>query len=68
MFCWFHYSCEKAFTCLHGIQPAGPDRDGAYSVNAWRFLCRPDSLLTASLKCYFAAVLVSGVQVTLLSF
>lgn len=61
MFCWFHYSCEKAFTCLHGIQPTGPDRDGSYSMNA----CRRGSLLTASLKCYFAAVLVSGVQVAL---
>lgn len=60
-----HYSCGKAFTCLHCVRPAGPGRDGACGMNAWRCLSRPDSLLAASLKCYFAAVLVRGMQVAL---
>lgn len=65
-FCWLSITARKrhspAFTVFN---LRGPDRDGACSMNAWRYLSRPDSLLTASLKYYFAAVLVSGVQVAL---
>lgn len=51
---------------LHkGVQPAAPDRDAACSMGAWRCLSRPGPLLSASQKCYFTAVLVRGVQVTL---
>lgn len=60
-----HYSCGKAFTCLHCVRPAAPDRDAAYSMGAWRCLSGPGPLLTAFLKCHFVAVLVRGVQVTL---